>query len=91
MAEQMTALPDLAAKSPNPVNAQARIPLSRLSPELIDRYGTSPGYRVLANMARDGHLRTEIVNGRHFVPEASLPALAAALGLTSAAVEHAAS
>ncbi len=65
-----------------------RIPLSRLSPELIDRYGTSPGYRVLSNMARDGQLRTEVVNGRHYVLEASLPALAAALGLTSAAVEH---
>ncbi len=60
------------------------IPLAQLSPELIDRYGKSPGYRILSNMARDGHLRTEIVNGRHYVLEANLPAIAADLGLVPA-------
>ena len=60
------------------------IPLSRLSPELIDRYGKSPGYRKLASMAMDGRLRTEMVNGRHYVPEATLPMLAADLGLIPA-------
>ncbi len=63
------------------MNTQNRIPLPRLSPELIDRYGTSPGYRTLSNMARDGVLRTEVVNGRHYVLEADVPALAADLGL----------
>ncbi len=67
------------------MNTQTRIPLPRLSLELIDRYGGSPGYRILSNMARDGHLRTEIVNGRHYVLEANLPAIAADLGLVSAA------
>lgn len=61
--------------------AQNRIPLPRLSPELIDRYGTSPGYRTLSNMARDGVLRTQVVNGRHYVLETDVPALAADLGL----------
>ena len=63
------------------MTVQNRIPLPRLSPELINRYGTSPGYRILSNMARDGHLRTEVVNGRHYVLEADVPALAANLGL----------
>jgi len=63
---------------------QNRIPLPRLSPELIDRYGTSPGYRTLSNMARDGVLRTEVIRGRHYVSEADVPALAADLGLIPA-------
>lgn len=77
---------------------QTRMPLSRLSPALIDRYGTSPGYSKLSSMVRDGHLRTEMVNGRYYVCEADLPAIAATLGLTlkadtpahapRAAVEH---
>ncbi len=66
------------------MGTQTRIPLSRLSPELNDRYGTTPGYRKLYNMAMDGHLRTEIVNGRHYVLEANLPAIAADLGLVPA-------
>lgn len=70
------------------MTAQIRVPLSRLSLELIDRYGKSPGYRKLANMAMDGQLRTEMVNGRHYVLEANLPTIAADLGLT--AVERAA-
>ena len=57
------------------------IPLARLSSELIDRYGSSPGYRKLSNMALDGHLRTEVVNGRRYVLEENVPALAADLGL----------
>ena len=85
------------------MDTQTRIPLSRLSPELNDRFGgTAPGYRKLYMMAMDGKLRTELVNGRHYVLEASLPAIAVELGLTpaakasqfarapSAAVEHAA-
>lgn len=74
----------LTSKVSRLMNTQARIPLGRLSPELIDRYGKSPGYRILSNMARDGHLRTEIVNGRHYVLEANLPAIAADLGLVPA-------
>ena len=82
------------------MNTQTRISLSRLSPELSDRYGAAPGYRKLYSMAQDGLLRTELVNGRHYVMEADLPAIAATLGLTPvagtsvraprAAVEHAA-
>ncbi len=84
------------------MSTQTRIPLSRLSPELNDRYGTTPGYRKLYSMAQDGRLRTEMVNGRHYVLEANLPAIAADLGLAPtsqastsvraprAAVEHAA-
>jgi len=82
------------------MSTETRIPLSRLSPELIDRYGKLPGYRKLAIMAMDGQLRTEMVNGRHYVFEADLPAIAETLGLTPktdtpahapcAAVEHAA-
>ena len=70
------------------MNTHNRIPLAQVSPALLDRYGSTVGYRRLSNMARDGHLRTEVINGRHFLPEASLPALAAALGLTSAEVKH---
>ena len=65
-----------------------RIPLARLSPELNDRYGSSPGYRKLHQLALDGALRTELVNGRHYVREASLPDIAVALGLTPKAAEH---
>ena len=81
------------------MDTQTRIPLSRLSPELIDRFGgAAPGYRKLYMMAMDGKLRTELVNGRHYVLEANLPAIAADLGLASASgvrtpsatVEHAA-
>ncbi len=67
------------------MNTQARIPLSRLSPELTDRYGvTAPNYRKLHMLAMDGRLRTELVNGRHYVLEANLPAIAADLGLVPA-------
>jgi hypothetical protein len=74
------------------MTVQNRIPLPRLSAELIDRYGTSPGYRFLSDMARDGLLRTQVVKGRHFVLEADVPAIAKAIGLTPAhaQVEHAA-
>ena len=66
--------------------AHRKIPLSRLSLELCDRYGaTAPGYRKLYMLAMDGRLRTEMVNGRHYVPEANLPAIAADLGLVPAA------
>jgi hypothetical protein len=84
------------------MSTQTHISLSRLSPELNDRYGATPGYRKLYSMAQDGRLRTEMVNGRHYVLEANLPAIAADLGLAPtlqastsahanrAAVEHAA-
>lgn len=85
------------------MDTQTRIPLSRLSPELTDRYGViAPNYRKLHMLAMDGRLRTEMVNGRHYVLEANLPAIAADLGLVpaakansltralTAAVEHAA-
>ena len=71
------------------MNTQTRISLSRLSPELSDRYGTAPGYRKLYSMAQDGLLRTELVNGRHYVMEADLPTIAAKLGLSPAAVPSA--
>lgn len=68
------------------MTAQTRIPLTRLSPELSDRYGAAaPGYRKLYMLAMDGQLRTELVNGRHYVLEANLPAIAADLGLVPAA------
>ncbi len=67
------------------MGTQTRIPLSRLSPELIDRFGgAAPGYRRLYMMAMDGKLRTELVNGRHYVLEANLPAIAVDLGLMPA-------
>ena len=66
------------------MSTQNCIPLSRLSLELSDRYGNTPGYRKLYSMAQDGRLRTEMVNGRHYVPKTSLPAIAADLGLAPA-------
>ena len=63
------------------MSLQNAIPLPRVSPELLDRYGKSPGYMKLGSMVRDGRLRTQVVNGRHYVLESDLPALAAELGL----------
>jgi hypothetical protein len=64
MAEQMTPLPDLAAK--------LRI--------LTGNPG--PGYRKCYLLALDGVLPTVQRNGRRYVADADLPAVAAVLGLT---------
>ncbi len=64
------------------MTTQTYIPLARLSPELSDRFGVAaPGYRQLYGMVVDGKLRTDLINGRHYVLEANLPAIAADLGL----------
>ena len=83
-------LPAPAARPPTPTISPTDIVLSRVAPALIDRYGVSPSYRVLASMVRDGQIRAKVVGGRYYLPEDSLPALAVTLGLTPAAVEHAA-
>ena len=59
------------------------IPLSLTSRELARRFGGSaPAYRRLYELVLDGKLPAEQVNGRWFVDEADLPAIAATLGLT---------
>lgn len=67
----------------------ARIPLTRLSPELATLTGQpAPTYRRLADLVRDGRL-PEIVhddNGRYYALRVDLPRIAATLGLTSEAI-----
>jgi hypothetical protein len=59
------------------------IPLSQTSRELSRRFGGSaPAYRQLYELILDGKLPAEQVNGRWFVDEADLPAIAATLGMT---------
>ena len=64
MAEQLTPLPDLAAK------------LRTLTGN------PGPGYRKTYLMALDGTLPTVQRNGRRYISDADLPAVAAVLGLT---------
>jgi hypothetical protein len=64
MAEQLTPLPDLAAK------------LRTLTGS------PGPGYRKTYLLALDGQLPTVQRNGRRFVQDCDLPAVAAVLGLT---------
>lgn len=60
------------------------IPLARLSPELDALPGIikrSPGYRKLADMVRDGSIRTELINGRYYARRESLRAIAQMVGM----------
>jgi hypothetical protein len=60
-------------------------PLPRLAEKLRSLTGQAdpvPGYRKLYLMALDGALPTQRRNGRLFVQDADLPAIAALLGLT---------
>lgn len=58
-------------------------PLPRLADRLRDLTGSpGPGYRKAYALALDGQLPTVQRNGRLFVQEADLPAVAALLGLT---------
>ena len=59
-------------------------PLPRLAAKLRELTGQQgPGYRKLYLLALDGTLPTETRNGRLFVRDADLPAVAASLGLTT--------
>ncbi len=96
----------MALSRENLLSTAAEILLPRLSPELDALPGItsrSPGYRKLHMMVLDGHLRTEVVNGRHYVRKAEVPNIARMLGMlplqvekpsrarrSSAPVEHAA-
>lgn len=66
------------------MDSQNHLPLSRLSPELDALpgiTGRSPGYRKLHMLVLDGHLRTERVNGRHYVRKVDVPSIAEMLGM----------
>jgi len=63
--------------------AQQLTPLPGLAAKLLSTYGNAgPGYRKAYLLALDGVLPTVQRNGRYFVADADLPAVAAVLGLT---------
>ena len=56
------------------MNNSTHVQLSGLAPALADLTGvTPPSYRKLLDHARDGLIRTEVSNGRHFVPRSECP------------------
>ncbi len=58
-------------------------PLPRLAAKLRDLTGAPPpSYRMLYMAVVDGRLPSVQQNGRYFVQDSDLPAVAAALGLT---------
>lgn len=66
------------------MNFQNHVQLGQLAAELNDLPGTvrpSPGYRKLAEIVRDGTIRTVISGGRHYVPRPDLPEIARVLGM----------
>lgn len=66
-------------------NGSTMTPLPRLAEKLRALTGQSgpvPGYRKLYLLALDGALPTERRNGRLFVQDVDLPAIAKLLGLT---------
>ena len=61
-------------------------PLPRLPAKLREMTGKpGPGYRKCYTMALDGLLPTETMNGRLYVRDADLPAIAALFGLAAPA------
>ena len=66
------------------LDTTAFIPLARLSSELDALPGTikrSPGYRKLADMVRDGSIRTEMISGRHYASRKDLQTIAQMVGM----------
>ena len=60
----------------------ATIALTNLAGKLTEQTGKpAPTYRKLWSLVVDGRLPTEKVNGRHFIADADLPAIARMLGL----------
>ena len=74
------------------MNTSTHVQLSGLAPALADLTGvTPPSYRKLLDHARDGLIRTEVANGRHFVPRSDLEQIADNLGLIRKSVAASAS
>ena len=67
-------------------NVHKQISGSQLALALRDLVGPDaeqavPSYRKLHYLMLDGKIRTQVINGRHYVPEPDLPAIARMLGL----------
>lgn len=62
-----------------------KLPISEVPMALKERYGEPVRYRQIDSAARDARIPVQRINGRWYVEEADLPAIAAVFGLAGTA------